>query len=492
MAALFSARSFKEDGISAMSCVPVLGIAAGSVALVEALPSTYTAIDISRDQTTSISGDTAEHLSELDCDVEVYLVAEEGSEDEYVERMLDQYAQASDRVTVEQVDPALHPTFTDQYTSEDVADGSIIVVVDDASRVVSSSDLYTLDYSTFSYEFAGESAITSAIIALTSEDLPVVYVTSGHGEASLPSGTASSLETSNYTTETLNLLSVETVPDDADAVLIYAPTSDLTQEEHDKLLAYLEEVGSLMLITSYDFSAESIPNIADIMNAYGLEATEGVVMDDNAGYTIAGYPYYLLPAINSCEITSDLSGANVYVLFPLAHGISEIDSYRSTLDIQSLLVTSSSAYVKTDIENSDTLAQEDGDIAGQTAVGMAVSEEVGDDQTRVVWYSTEQFLADEIDYQVGGYNTTLFIDSLSWLAGAEDISTRLFSKGYGMSLITVDVVHDGLWTYVSYLRRKTKSIHSRCRIEASRGRGYILLDRPEENDAEPDGKEAQV
>ena len=149
-----------------MSCVPVLGMAAGSVALVEALPSTYTAIDISRDQTTSISGDTAEHLSELDCDVEVYLVAEEGSEDEYVERMLDQYAQASDRVTVEQVDPALHPTFTDQYTSEDVADGSIIVVVDDASRVVSSSDLYTLNYSTFSYEFAGESAITSAIIDL--------------------------------------------------------------------------------------------------------------------------------------------------------------------------------------------------------------------------------------------------------------------------------------------------------------------------------------
>lgn len=49
-----------------------------------------------------------------------------------------------------------------------------------------------------------------------------------------------------------------------------------------------------------------------------------------------------------------------------------------------------------------------------------------------------------------------------------------------------------LWTYVSYLRRKTKSIHSRCRIEASRGRGYILLDRPEENDAEPDGKDAQA
>lgn len=136
------------------------------------------------------------------------------------------------------------------------------------------------------------------------------------------------------------------------------------------------------------------------------------------------------------------------MLFPLAHGITEIDSYRSTLDIQSLLVTSSSAYVKTDIENSDTLEQEDGDVAGQTAVGMAVSEEVGDDQTRVVWYSTEQFLVDEIDYQVGGYNTTLFIDSLSWLAGAEDISTGLSSKGYGMSLITVDDASAGMLSAV--------------------------------------------
>lgn len=68
--------------------------------------------------------------------MQVYLVAEEGSEDEYVERMLDQYAQASDRVTVEQVDPALHPTFTDQYTSEDVADeaGDVSLMLTRARR----------------------------------------------------------------------------------------------------------------------------------------------------------------------------------------------------------------------------------------------------------------------------------------------------------------------------------------------------------------------
>lgn len=33
-----------------------------------------------------------------------------------------------------------------------------------------------------------------------------------------------------------------------------------------------------------------------------------------------------------------------------------------------------------------------------------------------------------------------------------------------------------IWTYVSYLRRKIKSVRSSCRIEASLGRGYILLE----------------
>ena len=435
---LFTARSFKAGGYTAVSCVLVIAIAAVAVVVAESLPSTYTTIDISRDQTTSISDETRDYLAELDDDVEIYLIAEEGAQDEYLELLLDDYAAASDRVCVEQVDPTLHPTFTDQYTSDEVADGSLIVVCGDESRVVTSSELYSINYATYSYEFAGESAITGAITALTSEDLPHVYLLSGHGEASLPQTVSSTLESANYETETLSLVSSEKVPDDADAVIMYAPTSDLTDEEHDRLLAYLEDGGSFMLVTSYTFTAESMPNLADVMDAYGMEAAEGVVMEGDLGYTIAGYHYYLLPQINSAEATGDLAGESVYVLFPLAHGIQAIDQYRSSLSVTSLLSTSSSAYLKTDIDNAETLEYEDGDISGQTSVGMAASEDVGDDaQTRVVWYSTDQFLVDEIDLRVGGYNGALFVESLTWLTGVESPTAEIASKGYGTSYLTI-------------------------------------------------------
>lgn len=339
-------------------------------------------------------------------------------------------------MAVEQVDPALHPTFTDQYTTDEVADGSLIIVCGDESRVVTSSELYSINYSTYSYEFAGESAITGAITALTSEDLPRVYVLSGHGETDLPTSATSTLETASYEIETLSLVASEEVPEDADAVIMYAPTSDLTDDEHDRLLSYLEDGGSFMLVTGYTFTAESMPNVADIMNAYGMQAAEGVVMEQDLGYTIAGYPYYLLPAINSTEAVGDLATENVYVLFPLAHGIETIDQYRSTLTVEALLSTSSSAYLKTDIDNAQTLEYEDGDISGQTAVGMAAYEDTDDgEQTRVVWYSTDQFLADEVNMQVGGYNSTLFVNSLTWLTGVENPTAFIASNGYGTSYL---------------------------------------------------------
>ena len=435
---LFSARSFKAGGYTAVSCLMAIAIAAVAVVVVEALPSTCTTIDISRDQTTSISDETRSYLDGLEDDVEIYLIAEEGAQDEYLELLLDDYAASSDHVKVDQVDPTLHPTFTDQYTSSDVAEGSLIVVCGDESRVLTSSELYSINYATYSYEFAGESAITGAITALTSDDLPRVYLLSGHGEASLPQTVSSTLDASNYETEELSLVSSEEVPEDADAVIMYAPESDLTDEEHDRLLAYLEDGGSFMLVTSYTYTAETMPNLADVMDAYGMEAAEGVVMEGDLGYTIAGYPYYLLPEINSADATAELAGENVYVLFPLAHGIQTIDRYRSSLTVTSLLDTSSSAYIKTDIDNAETLEYEGGDVSGQTSVGMAATEDVGDDrQTKVVWYSTDQFLADEVDLRVGGYNSALFVDSLTWLTGIENPTASIASKGYGTSYLTV-------------------------------------------------------
>ena len=40
-----------------------------------------------------------------------------------------------------------------------------------------------------------------------------------------------------------------------------------------------------------------------------------------------------------------------------------------------------------------------------------------------------------------------------------------------------------IWTYVSKLRHALKTVESTCRIESSRGRGYILVSHPADTDA---------
>lgn len=434
---LFTARSFKTGGYTAAVCVVAIGICIAAVLVVEALPASFTEWDISQEQTSSISQETADYVASLEDDMTIYLIAEEGDEDERIVRLLQQYDNASEHISVVQKDPVLYPAFTSQYTSNEVTDNSLIITCGDEYRLVDYYELYTMG-SSYGYEFDGEAVVSSALVALTSDEHPLVYTLTGHGESELPSNVLSDIEKANIELTDLNLLANDAVPDDANAVLVFAPTSDLSAAEKDKLLAYLEQGGSVLLFT--DYSAEDLPNFDDVMNTYGLKAIDGIVVEGDGSHALSGYPYYLLPDIGEHDITEGLVDANTYVLMPLAHGISEIDSYRSTLIITPLLSTTASAYVKADAYNAETLSKEDGDVSGSTMVGTAVAEAIDDEkETRVVWFSSSQFLDATLDAQVGGSNSKLALNALAWLVDADDASTlSISSKGLGTTMIAID------------------------------------------------------
>lgn len=94
-------------------------------------------------------------------------------------------------------DPMLYPTFTSEYTTEDLPDNSLILTYGDDYRVIDYNDLYELDSATYSYQFDGESTITNAIIALTSDSLPTVYRLSGHSSTTLSSTVSAAVEDAN-------------------------------------------------------------------------------------------------------------------------------------------------------------------------------------------------------------------------------------------------------------------------------------------------------
>ena len=85
---------------------------------------------------------------------------------------------------------------------------------------------------------------------MVSTELPIVYTLEGHGEADLPETFADQLEKENIETKSLSLLTVDEIPEDAAALMIYAPASDLSAEEAKMLSEYVKSGGKLLALAA--------------------------------------------------------------------------------------------------------------------------------------------------------------------------------------------------------------------------------------------------
>lgn len=417
--------------------------------IVDAFPSTYTELDVSDQQLFSIGDQTKDFLKELDKDVTIYQIAQSGSEDEVVSKLLQKYEEASDHIKVEKKDPVVNPKFTSEYTDEEVSSNSLIVVCGDRSKIVDYNNIYesSMDYTTYSYTtsgFDGEGQITSAISYVTSDNLPVLYTLDGHGEKSLDSTLQENIEKANMEIKSLNLLTEESVPEDADCLMINSPSTDISEDERDAIIEYLENGGKAMIFS--DYMGESMDNFDAVLENYGVERVDGIVIEGDAQHYAMQMPYYLLPDVGSAEAVSDFSSQGYFILAPYAQGIRQLDNVRDTLTIESLLTTSDDAYSKTDL-NTETLEKTDEDIDGPFDIGVSITEEVDDDKTtQIVYYSTANLMDSQINQMVAGGNEQMITESLNWMCSTDETSTiSIPSKSLEVSYLTVTAYDAAYW-----------------------------------------------
>lgn len=76
-----------------------------------------------------------------------------------------------------------------------------------------------------------------------------MYVLEGHGESDLPETLADNIEKENIVTNTLSLLTVDEIPEDADVILSYAPQTDISEEEKEMLSDYAADGGKFLVIS---------------------------------------------------------------------------------------------------------------------------------------------------------------------------------------------------------------------------------------------------
>lgn len=124
------------------------------------------------------------------------------------------------------------------------------------------------------------------------------------------------MEQQNIEVADLSLLTEESVPEDADCLLINGPDSDLSQDEAEAIQAYLDTGGDLIVLTDPAQDGQDLTNLEALMGEYGMTANDGVVIEgDTANYAL-GSPFYLLPNLESHSITSPLQEGGYYRPWP--------------------------------------------------------------------------------------------------------------------------------------------------------------------------------
>ena len=324
--AALTTRAVRVGGYSVAAAAIVIAIIVAVNALVRALPAQWTQFDSTSSQLFSISDQTESIVGSLETPVTIHWIVQSGQEDATLETLLERYQALSENLTVEKVDPVVSPTFLEQYDVGSVYNNSLIVESEARYRYVDYYDIYEYDYTNYyttgsvDMNFAGEGAITSAVSYVVNDDLPKVYTLTGHGEGSLSSDFQSAAEQDNVEFEELSLLSAETVPEDADCVLILAPQSDISDVELTALQAYLDGGGRLLLITDPPQEGAELTNLETLMAGYGVHAVDGIVVEEDQANYAMGLPYTVTREVStvtdeegeeSQEVTYLLDGAEV-------------------------------------------------------------------------------------------------------------------------------------------------------------------------------------
>ena len=431
-----STRTAKVGGYSVVLALVVLAILVAVNVLFSVLPSKFTQFDISAAQLYSLTSDTKVVATNLDKDVTIYWITQAGQESTVLDKLLDRYQDLSDHITVVKKDPDIYPTFAQQYTDETVVNNSLVVECGDKSRYISYDDIYQVDTTSYyttgsvSQSFDGEGQITSAIDYVVSDELPKIYLLSGHGEGALSDTFSDELTRSNYeTVADFSLLNVDEIPDDCDTLLINAPTSDISEEELTMLRDYVQGGGKLLVLSGPQKDTK-LTNLDALLADYDVTVNDGVVVDTDREHYAFTAPYVLMPDIGSSDITDPLTEESSHVIVPIAQGL----TVGSNSSVTALLTTSDEAFSKAAGYAMTTYDKEDGDTDGPFTLAVSIEDSTADG--KIVWVPTDYLLDDMYNSYSSGANLDLVMNSLSWMIGKND-AVSIRAKSLNNNYLTI-------------------------------------------------------
>ena len=363
--------------------------------------------DFSENQNFSLAPQTHRVIRILPRDVKITVFTREKDPgyQSYKER-LDSYRQASSKIAVEFVDPERQPKMAQSYgiTRSDTA--------------VFESGLQTVRVTNPS-----EAELTGALIRVSKDDKKRVMFLEGHGEPGTENrdrtGFSLAKETlvkQGYEIGTLSLLTQTAVPDNTAILAIVGPRKPLTNDELNRIHAYVEKGGHLLLMVDPDTQAD----FTALLSQWGVGLGRGVLVDLQDRLAQGDLTALLVRTFTEHEITQDINAA---VLFPLARHITFNDQIGKDWDFVPLARTSPNSWAETDLKGRVVSLNEKEDIKGPLPMAAALTPKTapaeGKTKSAIVVIGNSTFANNAFVNFPG--NSDFFLHTVAWLAQDRDM-----------------------------------------------------------------------
>lgn len=345
----------------------------------------YLRIDLSSTSSYSLAPQTVDVIKNLDSKVTITVFTQHGSPSfKKAEQILEGYRYLNRNIIYSVLDLDRNPLLARELG---VSSYDSVVVKGEGSSVVAHG--------------ISEETITNAIIKATRKLSKKIYFVTGHGERDIYDGgrfgmskTLEKLLSLGYEVYTLNLSSVDAMPDDVDILIIAGPKERFDNEEVAILEDYMARGGKIIALFDPGYDSSLISGRA------GIRLGGGMVIDPSLNLGGRDKKIPLVMRYPETPITRDFKLTTVYPgVAPLeVGGLERIYEYFS-------FVTTST---ESKLMKADKIIDEEG---GYVIAAVAGSKEGKD---IIMVFGDSDFVSNAF-FDVMG-NGNLFINSINWVA----------------------------------------------------------------------------
>lgn len=403
-------------------------------------------IDCSKNKIYSLSQETKDKLGNVEKDIEITLI----NYSNYISviNFTERYVEMNHHIKIEKVDDLSARADLMQKYSLDAASSLIIVKSGENEKTLSDYDLFTYDYTTYQQIDITEEAITNAIMDVVTEEKPKVYFMSNHTMYNTQyfSTIIQAMQNEANEVESLDILANGGIPEDCDCLVISTLREDITEQEKDKILAYIKNGGELLLMCGPNINNVDLSNFQKVLDEYGIDIAKGVVFEGSSANMVAGYPDFIIEETQSTSLTQKLNMTmNLCLVDAAKITFNEEKLEELGVEYEILASTTEQAFIRTDLQGqtSPTRTSADGEQETCTVAAIATKTIEEGKTSKLIIYGNELFAMD-MQVQINGYamatvnlynNRDLILNSIAYLNERED--TMTIRKNYDNVTYTV-------------------------------------------------------